>query len=74
MTTGCALEEYHEFFIFLVVWSLAAEKKPLGELDLSSYSMTCFLAVPENEGPEHTETNCTVLRASDTPRTERPGP
>lgn len=42
--TGCALEKYHEFFIFLVIWSLAAEKKSLGELDLSSYSMTCSLA------------------------------
>lgn len=43
-STGCALQEYHAFFIFLVVWSLAAEERPPGELDLSSYSMTCSLA------------------------------
>lgn len=30
--------------------------------------------VQENEEPEHTETNCTVLRASGSPRTEVPGP
>lgn len=43
--TGCALKEYNEVFMFFVVWSLAAEDKPPGELNPSSYSMTCTLVV-----------------------------
>lgn len=44
-TGCCALKELSWVFIFLVVWSLAAEDKPPGELGLSSYSVTCSLVL-----------------------------
>lgn len=45
LTGGCTLEELSWVFIFLVVWSLGDEDKPPGELDPSSYSMTCSLVL-----------------------------